>query len=349
MLTIVLIAFFSLIGLLILHEFSHFFVAKKCAAVVEEFGIGYPPRVWGKKIKGTFYSLNLLPFGAFVKIPPDSLKSKPIWQRFLIIAAGIISFWVFCFIILSISLKIGALVQISDQDLGFENPQIQIVGIAPDSPAEQAGLQAGDIIEAAVKDSTERFTKVTEVQQYIEQSKGGEARLLIKRGADSLMVIAEPRTSPPQGEGSLGVALARVAIKKYTLPQALFQALMQTFRLTIATVVGLGQAIYNLFVGKPTGVEMVGPIGIMNIFVQTGSLGVSYFLQTMAIISLNLAIFNALPLPVSDGGRILFLALEKIRKRPVSEEIEEKIYKVFFVLLLALMVWITIKDVIKLF
>ncbi len=349
MLTIILIAFFSLIGLLILHEFSHFFVAKKCGVVVEEFGVGYPPKIWGKKIRGTVYSLNLLPFGAFVKIPPESLKSKPIWQRFLIISAGIISFWVFCFVILSIVFMMGALVQISDEDVGFENPQIQIVAIASGSPAEQAGLEVGDIIEATIKDPTGKFAKVVEVQQYIEQSKGGEVRLLIKRGADSLAIIVKPRVSPPEGEGALGVALARVAIKKYTLPQALFRALTQTIQLTIAIIIGLGQAIYNLFAGKPTGVEMVGPIGIMNIFAQTGSLGVSYFLQTIAIISLNLAIFNALPLPVSDGGKILFLAFEKIRKKPLNEEIEEKINKVFFALLLVLMVWVTIKDIVKLF
>lgn len=349
MLTIILIAFFSLIGLLILHELSHFFVAKKCGVVVEEFGVGYPPKICGKEIKGTLYSLNLLPFGAFVKIPPESLNSKPIWQRFLIISAGIISFWIFCFAILSIVFMMGALVQIDDEDVGFENPQIQIVAVAPNSPAEQAGMEVGDIIRAAIDGSTGEFAKVSEVQQLIEQSKGSEIQLLIERGADYLVIIAEPRVSPPEGEGSLGVALARVAIKKYSLRQALSRALGQTFQLTIAIIVGLGQAIYNLFVGKPTGVEMVGPIGIMNIFVQTGGLGASYFLQTMAIISLNLAIFNALPLPVSDGGKILLLVLEKIRKKPLNEATEEKIYKVFFVLLLVLMVWVTVKDIVKLF
>ena len=112
---------------------------------------------------------------------------------------------------------------------------------------------------------------------------------------------------------------------------------------------GLVLALKNVFLGQPSGMQLVGPIGIFDIFVKSGSLGITYFLQTMALVALHLAIFNALPIPVSDGGRLFFLLIEKIRGKPINEKVEKNINLVFFFLLIFLMAWVTIKDVIRIF
>ncbi len=349
---IVIIAFFSLIGLLVLHELSHFVVAKSFGVQVDEFGLGYPPRLFGKKIGETLYSINLIPFGAFIGIKNENLEKQPIWQRALILAAGIISFWIFSIILIAIVFMLGAPVQISDEAVqGFTEPKIQIIGISPDSPAEKAEIKAGDVILQIEKlnQGAKDINKVAEVQNFIQECKGQEIILKIQRGKEILEIAAAPRSSYPENEGALGIALVRVGIKEYSWYNALSGGFKQTIALTGLIISGLTRAVYNVFLGRPSGVNLVGPIGILDFFVQSGGLGVSYFLQTMALISLNLAIFNALPIPVADGGRLALLGLEKIRKKPLNRRTEQKIDNFFFICLLAIMLLSTIKDIINLF
>lgn len=240
--TAIFIAFISLMALVVLHEFSHLIVAKKFSVPVEEFGIGYPPRLWGKKIGATLYSLNLLPFGAFVKIKDEDFNAKPIWQRSLIVLAGIVSFW-------------------------------------------------------------------------------------------------------------LIAALLFMIIFGLTVPwdQAIVRGLDWALKVTFLIIRGLGQVLVNALARRPLGAELVGPIGILDVFRRSGVLGTSYFLQTVALVSLHVAIFNALPIPVTDGGKLLFLGIEKARGRPLSSAIEQKINIFFFALLISLMVWVTAKDINRLF
>ena len=145
---LIIISFFSIIALMVLHEFGHFILAKKFGVKVEEFGVGYPPRIFGKKFGETIYSLNLLPFGAFVKIygeterteDPWSFGGKPIWQRALVILGGVVSFWVISFVLFSVVMSLGLPVGIEDEDTaGFKNPKVQIYEISQGSPAEKAG------------------------------------------------------------------------------------------------------------------------------------------------------------------------------------------------------------------
>src|SRR4030042_5794700 len=147
-----LISFFSLIALVTLHEFGHFIVAKRFGVKVEEFGVGYPPRIFGKKIGETIYSLNLLPFGAFVKITGEegeksadsnqNFNDKPIWQRSLIVLGGVVSFWIIAVVLLSFVFSSGISQVISDdEEEGFSNPRIQVLGVAPASPAQLAGIE----------------------------------------------------------------------------------------------------------------------------------------------------------------------------------------------------------------
>jgi regulator of sigma E protease len=360
----ILIVLISIVGLLVLHEFGHFFVAKKFGVKVEEFGIGYPPRIFGKKFGETLYSVNLLPFGAFVRIPGEggeksSLEDyqrffgKPAWQRALILLGGVVSFWIIAAILLSIVFGLGTPQAISDEESGpLINPKVQILAVASDSPAEEAGIKIGDTIgELKTENEKIKINKVKEVQDFTEKYKGKEIILTIIRGKEVFETSLTPRVSPPEGEGAMGVALVRTADKSYPWYQAPIKGIEATFNLTVAVVVGWGKILGSLIQGKglPAGVQLVGPVGIGSLLTQAAQIGLNYFLQFIAIISIYLAVLNILPIPALDGGKLLFLGIEKIKGQPVNQKIEQNITAFFFILLICLLIWVTIKDIIRLF
>ncbi len=338
----ILIVFFSLIGLIVLHELGHFFVAKKFGVKVEEFGIGFPPRIFGKKIGDTIYSLNLLPLGAFVKMPgeiehsddPRSFFRKPILQRIAIVIGGVVSFWIVSFIIFS-----------------FIPMGVAVSGVTTSSPAEAVGLKTADVIEKiTVGNINYPIFWISDAQKIINNNKGNEIILDIKRGKETLNISVIPRVSPPQNEGALGVGLGYGPIERnYPLYQAPLKGFLRTCEFTVEIPVGWGNAISTAIKRQPTGVEVMGPVGIFKLFFNALKEGGHYFFLFLALISLYMAVFNILPIPALDGGKLLFLVIEAVRKKPVSQKIEQNITAVFFSLLLLLMVFVTIKDVIRLF
>ncbi len=370
MILTLIIAFFSLIGLMIIHEFGHFILAKKFGVKVEEFGIGYPPRIFGKKFGETVYSLNLLPFGAFVRIygqeerieDSRSFTGKPFWQKAAIILGGVISFWIVSIILLSIVMGLGTPTIIGDEENhNLVSPKVQIVVVAPNSPAEKAKIQVGDTV-LEIRDQKQPYGesprataeaknigKVKEFQEFIEKHKGQEVILTIQRGKEIFDISLVPRVSPPPEEGSVGVALVRTALKSYPWYIAPIEGTKATVSLTIGAVEGWAQALVKLINKKPTGVQLMGPVGIFDLFTQVSQLGLNYFLQFVAIISIFVALFNLLPIPVTDGGKLLILIIEKIRGKAINKRIEQNIDFISFALLLILMVWVTIKDIARLF
>ncbi|MBM3257904.1 MAG: site-2 protease family protein [Candidatus Nealsonbacteria bacterium] len=342
MILTILIVFFSLIGLIVLHELGHFLVAKKFGVKVEEFGIGFPPRIFGKKIGDTVYSLNLLPLGAFVKMPgeiehsddPRSFFKKPILQRIAIVIGGVVSFWIVSFIIFS-----------------FIPMGVAVSGIATSSPAEAIGLKTADVIEViTVGNINYPIFKISDAQKIINNNKGNEIILDIKRGKETLNIPVTPRVSPPQNEGALGVGLGYGPTERnYPLYQAPLKGFLRTCEFTAEIPIGWGRAISTAIKRQPTGVEIMGPVGIFNLFFTALKGGGYYFFLFLALISLYMAVFNILPIPALDGGKLLFLVIEAVRKKPVSQKIEQNLTAVFFSLLLLLMVLVTIKDVIRLF
>ncbi|MDD5145002.1 MAG: site-2 protease family protein [Candidatus Pacebacteria bacterium] len=357
----ILIVFLSIISLLVIHEFGHFIVAKRFGVRVEEFGVGYPPRLFGKKLGGTLYSVNLLPFGAFVRVPgeigeggnPGSFSGKPVWQRMLIVAAGALSFWIVASILLTFTFMIGVPQAISDDEEGpLIDPRVQIVALNPGSPAKDAGIRIGDIVRQIKSNgSSFEIEKVKEVQDLADIHRGKEITLTIQRGSEMLDVNLVPRVSPPIGEGSMGVALARTSLKSYSIWQAPKEALLSTVDLTKQIVLGWYGVLVSLFSGQgvPKGVEFVGIIGIGSMMTQAFQVGISYFLQYIALISLYLAVMNILPIPALDGGKIIFLVIEKLKGGPVNRKVEQGITTFFFMSMLVLMVWVMIKDIIRIF
>jgi len=354
-----IIFIFSLLILITLHEFGHFILAKKFGVKVEEFGIGIPPRIFGKKIGETVYSLNLLPLGGFVKIlgeeervdDPRSFNKKPVWQRASILLAGCLSFWIISAILLSVVMNFGVPRAVSDDfNQGSLPAKVQIIAVAPRSPAEETGLRAGDIIkEVIINGSKFEIQKVKEIIDLTEANKGEEIILTIERGREVFEANLIPRISPPEGEGPIGVALTRRIIESYPWYQAPFKGISATGDLTVLTIQGWFGVLKNLFQGLPIKVVILGPIGATKEAAKIGQLGISYFLQFIAMVAVSVGLFNLLPIPALDGGRLLFLVIEKIKKEPISQRLEQKINSFFFILLIALIIWISAKEIISLF
>jgi len=346
-----LLVFLSLIFLIILHEFAHFLAAKKSGVLVEEFGIGYPPRIFGKKIGSTLYSINLLPFGAFVKLEGEignkGFSAQPLSRRIIIVLAGVISFWVISCLIFIFLFKFGIPVAIPDEEIS-KTAKIQIIEIAKNSPAQTAGLMAGDVIkEVKIQNLKFEIKKVSEFQELVQKYKGEKMILTIERGKENLELEVIPRTNPPKGEGPIGIVLVRVDIKKYPFFESIFEGVKMTINLTFQIIKGYFLVVKNILEGVSPQVELAGPVGIFNIMYQTSKVGVIYFFNLLATISIYLAIFNLLPIPGLDGGKLVFLLIEGIRKKAISQETENKITAFFFGLLIILIILVTIKDISK--
>lgn len=364
MLLTILIAFVSIIGLVSLHELGHFIIAKKFGVKVEEFGIGFPPRIFGKKFGETVYSLNLLPLGAFVKIAGEegedksveshrSFQGKSFWQKIAIILGGVVSFWLIAIILLTIVFSLGATQAISDDEAGqVVNPKVQILAVAPNSPAEKAGIKQGDSIkDFKFQNLDVQIQKVKEVQELSEKYKGQEVVLTIERGKDVFDVKLTPRVSPPQGEGLMGLALVRTSEKSYPLWVAPVKGISATFEITKAVIDGWVQIVGGLVNGNgmPQGAQLVGPIGIGSMIGQAARAGLSYYLQFIAVLAVYLAVFNILPIPALDGGKTVFIIIEKLKGSPLNPKVEQSLTAVFFGLLILLMIFVTIKDLVGIF
>jgi regulator of sigma E protease len=360
-----LIIFIAIFAILILvHELGHFIAAKKSGVKVEEFGLGFPPRIFGIRKGETLYSINWIPLGGFVKIfgeggegrgDKESFVSKSISRRVLILAAGVLMNFALAALLLGIGYKIGmpTVVDGSSAGAAAKNAKVQISDVAPDSPASNAGLATGDEIKG-LKVQGEggevlNIHKAEEVTNFINGHKGQEVIFEVQRGKEILDLAVTPRENPPTGEGPVGIGLADVVMVSYPLLQSLWKGVVDMVNLTWLIIVTLAGIIHKALVGSPVGEVLTGPVGIYKITAQTTEMGFIYVLNLAALLSINLGIINILPFPALDGGRILFLGIEKIKGSPVSQKVENTIHTIGFALLIALMIFITYKDVAKFF
>jgi regulator of sigma E protease len=342
---------------MIIHEFGHFIIAKKFGVRVEEFGVGYPPRIFGKKIGETIYSVNWIPLGAFVRIygeegGVDDLRSftnLKIWQRVLIVIGGVAAFWITAIIIFSIVFATGTDLPVGDQDVqGLSNPQVKVISVSNDSPASQASLKTGDTIKDIIVGIVDtKISKISEFQKITGDNKGKEITITVERAGKDFNVNLSPRVSPPAGQGSVGVGLERMAtlIQKYPWYLAPVQGVIYTWQTTVNSVVGLYSVVANLFErkGLPQGAAFAGPLGITVFLANAASYGIGFFLYFIGIICVLVAIFNLFPIPALDGGKLVFLLIEKIKGKPVSEKVEQRITVTFFAILICLSIFITIR------
>ncbi|OGZ85581.1 MAG: hypothetical protein A2599_01325 [Candidatus Staskawiczbacteria bacterium RIFOXYD1_FULL_39_28] len=342
---------------MIIHEFGHFIIAKKFGVKVEEFGIGYPPRIFGKKFGETIYSVNWLPLGAFVRIYGEeggiddyrSFLGLKIWKRVLIVIGGVVAFWIAAIAIFSVVFFIGADLPIGEQDsVGLINPQVRVVAVSPNSPAESAGIKAGDTIKSISADGLfANINKVSQFQEITGANKGKEIVVVIERNSKNLEVRLTPRVSPPAGQGIVGVSLERMAslVEKTSWYMAPVQGAVYTWQSTINALKGFYEIFKNLFTAKglPAGAEFAGPLGITVFLANAASYGPGFFLYFIGMISIFLAIFNLFPIPALDGGKLIFLLIEKIKGKSISAKVEQNITIVFFIILITLSIFITVR------
>lgn len=355
------IIFIIILGVLVLvHEFGHFITAKRAGMKVEEFGFGFPPKLWSIKRGETRYSINLIPFGGFVKIMgedgeerenPESFGAKPARTRAFVIAAGVLMNVVLAIVLLSFANLVGLRVGIADADLPKAvDTKVQIIQVDQNSPAAQADLQVLDeIVGFRVNGHEVSVADVAGVQKVINENRGHEIVVQVRNGSEVRDINVTPRLDPPPGQGSLGISLALTGIIKYPWYEAIYRGVQNTYYLLVNTFIGYGTIFKNLFTQGNAGVALSGPIGIAVITGQAAKLGFTYLMQFTAIISVNLAVLNVLPFPALDGGRLLFLAIEKIRRRPIAKKVEGMANAIGFGLLILLMIYVTSKDIIHLF
>ncbi|MBI2097038.1 MAG: site-2 protease family protein [Candidatus Sungbacteria bacterium] len=358
-----LVIFIVVLGVLVLvHEWGHFFAARKFGIRVDEFGFGFPPRVFGKKFGETLYSINLFPLGGFVRIfgeqgegegDRQSFASHPVWRRVIIIVSGVFMNVVLAWVLFSAGHIIG-IPAVADGESGIPNSKVTIIGVAPGSPAEEAKLAFGSVVLriSSGNESIEPKTSA-ELIAFVNAHRGETMLLQILPSAAGneppKEIFIESRREPPAGQGPLGIALADIGIVKTSWYLAPWEGLKSLWFSVRAT----GEAFAGLFRSAvvqgeiPEGVS--GPLGLFVLTGQAERLGFSYFLQFMALLSINLAILNIIPFPALDGGRLLFLAIEKIRGRPVRISYERATHAVGFVLLLALILVISYRDLHRFF
>jgi len=363
MVLLTIIVAILILGILIFaHELGHFLSAKKAGVKVEEFGFGFPPRIFSFKKGETIYSLNLIPIGGFVKIYGEerdgnetkskfAFYNKPAWQRAIILLAGVFMNLVVAAIFLSIVHGIGVPTIIENgQEINAKNIQIQIIDVAKGSPAETAGIKIGDSIqELFYKTESVKVKTIEEVQGFISLHIGEEIQITFRRGDEIISSRMTPRPNPPEGEGATGIAMAKTGLVSHPWYEAIWLGIKTTGQM-IVTMVSLFYLLIKTLIMKGTMIgEVAGPVGIYNMTMHMVKLGWVYVLQFAALLSINLAILNALPFPALDGGRLLFLLIEKIKGKPIKFKTERTANAIGFAILIILMIVVTFRDIIKLF
>jgi len=370
-----IIIFIAVLSLLVFaHEMGHFWVARRFGLRPKEFGFGMPPRAFGiykdkegkwKKTRGskevadagdTIYSINWLPLGGFVSLgeddavtdDPNHFHNKPAWQRFLILVSGVSMNVVLAAVLISFGLMIGLPQTIDETDHSAKvtERKIQIIEVLPDSIASRGGVEVNDII-LTVNGSD--FSNSAELQDYVDANIDNEIVYHIKRGQDDLELKLTPRIRDDTERGGIGIGIVDTGIVRYPFFQAIWNGVKTTLFLTWYIALAFYELIKGLVTGQGLSVELGGPVRIAQITGDAARMGLPYLINFSALLSINLAIINILPFPALDGGRILFIFLEKIIGRPVKKELEGAIHYIGFILLMILIILITYKDIARLF
>lgn len=327
-------------GIILAHELGHFFAAKISKVRVEEFGIGYPPRIWGKRYGDTLYSINALPFGGFNKLSgeedpdaPHSLAAKSRPTRIFVLAGGALVNAILPFILFIIAFMVP-----HDAYSG----QIAVADVAPSSPAATAGLIPGDIILSINNEPIHTFE---DIRKVVEANLGQEVTLEIQKASGEISTThLIPRSNPPEGEGAMGIQSQALTERR---SEPFWRAIPLGIKQTFDTFVAFKDALFGLFSGSSQ-LQFTGPVGIAQITGEAAQAGFSILLQFAAFLSLNLAIINLLPLPALDGGRITFIIIEWARGgRRISPQVEGTIHLVGFALLIGLALLVTYNDIMR--
>lgn len=336
-------------------------MARKFGIKVEEFGFGIPPKLWGKKIGETVYSLNALPIGGFVRLlgedeltksilkDPRSFAAQKVWKRILVVIAGVsmnlILAWVIFYSVI-IYQNFSIIYPTIDQG-------VYIGYLEKNFPATLAGVKIGDRI---LKVDDKQIVKFDDARNFIKAKNGQPVTLTLSdiEAKNQRQLTITPKITEKDGF-LIGVGFSPVPIKEYkTASEKIFSGITYSFGLTKLTFQGLGKTIHDLTAGniKSVSQSVSGPVGLAtmsNDILMGGSSAIPFYLWFVGVISLTLSIFNVLPIPALDGGRLLFLVVEAVSKKKVREDIEKIVHQVGFVILLTMALLVTYSDIAKLF
>lgn len=365
----------TLLFLVLTHELGHFTAAKKFGVKVLEFGFGIPPKIWGKKWGETLVSVNLLPLGGFVRLlgedevekkvlqDPRSFAAQPVWQRIIIVSAGVVMNIILASLIFWIILgfqgfqtDLPLITNYNFVGVNQTNQTTVVLGnIAPGSPAQTAGIQDNDRVVSV------EGTPVNNANQLIEVTKQYAGKTmqmtLINTSNQTRTVTLTPRVNPPAGQGPMGVQVGEYTeahLVYFTPLQKTFAGFTQSYNLAAYSLDIFGKLIaasIQTHSTQPVSESVSGPVGLTKYtgMVLSTQQPLIPYLNFLALLSLNLAIVNILPFPGLDGGRLFFLLFEAVSRRRVNAEVERWIHTVGFMLLLALFILITYSDIQKFF
>lgn len=331
----IIIALIVLSVLVVIHEFGHFSVAKFFNIKVHEFSLGMGPKIWGKGKGDTQYSIRAFPIGGYVKMEGEdenskdkrALCNKPAYQRFLVVVAGPVMNFLFAILVFIILLSFLPTIPV---------PIVESIEI--DSPAQIAGILPGDKI---LKLNNEKINIQRDAVYFFEGNGDKSVEVLLKRDGKKVNLTVEPKLNEEYGRYMIGYVAKTV---KPNPVLVIKNGYFETVFLSKAILV----SFKDLITGKLGTDQLSGPVGIVNTIGQASQQGMSSLSFLAAFISISFGIFNLLPLPALDGGRIIFLIIEMIRRKPVDSEKEGFVHFIGFALLIALMLFVTYNDIAKL-
>lgn len=359
---IAIIAFVLIFSLVVLvHELGHFYWARRAGVKVEEFGFGLPPRIWGKKRGDTIYSLNWIPFGGFVRLygegnefqdDKQAFASKKPLSKLAIVIGGVAMNFLLGYVVMVIGFWAGMPPLVTPIEKYVTDPsliesQVLVAGVLDNSVADKAGLKPGDII---LSSGENKFSAPGDFKTYIQSQGFKPIKLLVDRGQETIPVTIVPARNA-KGEAEIGVMLDRSVEKvSYIWWQVPWLAAQETVRTLWLVIISIAGFLYKLFTTASLPTEISGPVGIAKITADVVRMGLIRVMQFIIFLSINLGVINLVPFPGLDGGRLVFVLLEFIRKgKKLSGHIENTINGVGVALLVLLIVVVTYKDIVKLF
>ena len=360
----ILLFFLVLFILVLVHEWGHFIVAKKTGMRVDEFGIGFPPKLFGVKKGETEYTFNALPIGGFVRIYGENYEdyssadksdqsrgfnSRPKWAQALVLIAGVAMNILFAWFLFSLTYMVGVPTAV-DESEASDSAMLYVTGVLPESPA--VGIPVHSVI-TSVSNGDDKVDNPTpsEFSSLVAMNAPAPVDIAYRSGDVESSVSMVPKQGLSEDDPDkylVGVSLSLLEVEK----RPFFTAVIDGFSATVQGLVGISVGLWSLiaqsFTGEADFSQVAGPVGIVGMVGDAASFGLTALLTFTAIISLNLAVINLLPFPALDGGRLVFVAIESVTGKHIPAEWAGRVNLVGFAILMLLMIAVTYNDILRL-